>query len=353
MSEVKLNRKSQTILGIILKKGILSSSTVHSELKKSGEDVSLVTVKRALSELVRTQYTAVKGSGRSTTYEIAPLGRIFAAIDAHAYCAIEPDKRYGLDRYNADLLPALPSNVFTGQEWSTLETATANYEKRTSDLSPAIRKKELERFIVELSWKSSKIEGNTYTLLDTERLILEHKKAPGHTSQEARMILNHKDAFEFVHENAASFNLLTRNNLERLHEILVQGLEVGRGLRVKPVGVTGSKYRPLDNIYQIEEALNALIAAVSRMQSAYAQALAALLGISYIQPFEDGNKRTARLAANALLLAHRKAPLSFRSVDEDEYKEAMLVFYEINSIMPARKIFVDQYEFAANNYLAI
>lgn len=93
-----------------------------------------------------------------------------------------------------------------------------------------------------------------------------------------------------------------------------------------------------------------MAAAISKMRSPYAKAMLALLGISYIQPFEDGNKRTARLAANAVLLAYKCAPLSYRSIDESDYREASLVFYELNSIMPFKKIFISQYEFAAKNY---
>ena len=91
---------------------------------------------------------------------------------------------------------------------------------------------------------------------------------------------------------------------------------------------------------------------VSRMETSYSKALLALLGISYIQPFEDGNKRTARLMANALLLAHGLAPISYRSIDENDYRESMLVFYELNSVVPFKTIFIDQYVFAARNYLA-
>ena len=213
-----------------------------------------------------------------------------------------------------------------------------------------IKKKKLERLIIELSWKSSKIEGNTYTLLDTEKLILEHKEAPGHDKKEAHMILNHKDAFTFVHENKKEFRNLTRANLEQLHGIIVKDLSVGTGLRQKPVGVTGSKYRPLDNIHQIKDAVEALAVAISFASTPYAKALLALIGISYIQPFEDGNKRTSRIMANALLLAHHLAPLSYRSVEEKDYREAMLVFYEINSIVQLKKIFIEQYVFAAQNY---
>ena len=164
------------------------------------------------------------------------------------------------------------------------------------------------------------------------------------------MILNHKDAFNFVRENAAQFQTITKKNLESLHAILVKDLSVGLGLRGKPVGVVGSTYRPLDNIYQITEAVGALGEAISKISSPYAKALLALLGVSYIQPFEDGNKRTARLAANAVLLAYGLAPLSYRSVDENGYREATLVFYELNSIIPFKKIFIEQYDFAAQNY---
>lgn len=333
-----------------MENGAMQSSMVHAELTKKGEGSSLVTIKRALSEMVAQKIVAVSGSGRATNYTITTLGRIFADIDAKEYCAVEPDKRYGLAGFNVHFLPRVPPNIFADEELETLRQATLEYERRIKDLPESIQKKELERLIIELSWKSSKIEGNTYTLLDTEKLILENKEAVGHNQQEATMILNHKDAFNFIHNHAPSFKTLSLANLEKLHGILVGGLSVGFGLRKKPVGVVGSKYQPLDNIHQITEAIQALTDAVARMDTPYAKSLLALLGISYIQPFEDGNKRTARLMANALLLAHGYAPLSYRSIDENEYREAVLVFYELNSIVPFKKIFVNQYDFAARNY---
>lgn len=336
---------------IFLNKGLLSSSGVHAELRKTGEDVSLVTVKRALSALAKAGYILMQGSGRTTAYTVTSLGRIFSDVESHPYCTVEPDKRYGLDRYNFHFLPVLPANLFSKQELSVMQAATAMFEQRSADLSSTLQKKELERLIIELSWKSSKIEGNTYTLLDTEKLILENKKAPGHDTEEAQMILNHKEAFIFVHDHAKEFKTLTRTNLEQVHSILTKGFSVGKGLRSRGVGVVGSKYRPLDNLHQIREAVTTLSDAVTRMATPYAKALVTLFGIAYIQPFEDGNKRTSRLMANALLLAHRKAPLSYRSVDENDYKEAMIVVYEINSIVPIKKIFMSQYEFSAENYV--
>jgi Fic family protein len=114
--------------------------------------------------------------------------------------------------------------------------------------------------------------------------------------------------------------------------------------------VLGSKYKPLDNIYQINEAIENLIKVISKMKTPYEKSFVAFLGISYIQPFEDGNKRTSRLMVNALLMAHNCAPLSYRSLDENEYRDAIITFYELNSLVPLKKIFIDQYCFAAQNY---
>lgn len=347
---IKLSQKQQKILDLILKNDSMQSSTVYAEMVNLGENISLVTVKRALSEMAQRGVIMATGSGRSTSYVISTIGRIFAEVDASKYCAIEPDKRHGLSRYNFDLLPTLSSDIFTGDERQVLNDATSAYKQRTKNLSITIQKKELERLVIELSWKSSKIEGNTYTLLDTEKLILENREAPGHDKKEAQMILNHKDAFDFVCKRSVQFRTMTSKNLEELHAILVKDLSVSLGFREKPVGVVGSIYRPLDNIYQITEAIDALSLAVFQMSTPYAKALVALLGISYIQPFEDGNKRTSRLMANALLLSHDCAPLSYRSLDENEYREAMLVFYELNSIIPFKKIFINQYRFATQNY---
>ncbi|MDO8512860.1 MAG: Fic family protein [bacterium] len=346
----KLDTKQQKIVGLFLEKGEMQSSDVHNALSGQGEDISLVTVKRALSELESGGILTTAGLGRSTSYKISSVGRVFADIDAKQYCTIEPDKRYGLKQFNFDLLPAVPTNIIFEDEVNKLDEATVKYKERIKDSSAVIQKKELERLVIELSWKSSKLEGNTYTLLDTERLILENKKAEGHSKDEAQMILNHKDAFNYIHQNSAQFKTVSRKNIEELHTILVKDLGVGVGLRKKVVGVTGSIYHPLDNIHQISEAIESLANTVSRLATPYEKALVVLLGISYIQPFEDGNKRTARLMTNAILLAHKCAPLSYRSIDENDYREAMLVFYEINSLMPIKKIFIEQYLFAAENY---
>jgi Fic family protein len=340
----------QSIIILFLRHSELQSSDVHSKLEQQGEQISLVTVKRLLSRMAQGGSLAVSGSGRSTGYLLTQTGRLFAAIDPHDYIAIEPDSRYGRSAYDFDLLPSLHSPLFTETECATLESATSYYHQQTRNLPDTIRRKELERLVIELSWKSSKIEGNTYTLLETEKLILENIEAPGRDSMETQMILNHKEAFTYIHGHASDFKEVTKQNLEEVHSLLVKNLGVTKGLRETLVGITGSIYRPLDNRFQIQEAVEALIRAISRLSSPYEKALLGILGISYIQPFEDGNKRTGRLMGNSLLLSHQLAPLSYRSVNENEYREAVLVFYELGSLEPFKKIFISQYDFAARNY---
>ena len=347
---IDLSQKDKKIVAVFLRKKELQSSATHEELLRQGEDMSLVTVKRALSGLAKRGVLIAKGSGRSVSYGLTASGRVFAEINASEYIAIDPDKRYGLHGYNFGLFSAFPAEIFNAVELDVLQAATTAYKGKVKDVSDAVQKKELERLTIELSWKSSKIEGNTYTLLDTENLLLKNTPAAGKTDSETRMILNHRDAFNFVHTNKNLFAELTQRNIEELHRLLVKETGVGFGLRKNPVGVSGSIYRPLDNVYQVAEALEALSEAVNKMESPYAKSCLALLGISYIQPFEDGNKRTGRLAAGAILMAHGCAPLSYRSVDEAAYREATLVFYELNSIAPFKRIFIEQYDFSARNY---
>lgn len=347
---MKISTRQQEILEIIMKKGALQSSNIYKDMIDNGKDISLVSIKRDIAEMVKAGTLAAFGAGRYINYNISTAGRVISEVNAKSYTAIEPDKRFGLDSYNFNLFSEFPSAIFDVKQLNLLSSATKEYKKRTQSISNVIAEKELQRLIIELSWKSSRIEGNTYTLLDTEKLILEQKEAPGHDKGEAQMILNHKDAFNFIRENEVEYKSLTIANLEKLHSILVKDLGVKAGLRNSLVGVTGSKYKPLDNKYQIREAVEELACSISEAKDPYTKAMLALLGISYVQPFEDGNKRTGRLMANAILLAYGCAPLSYRSVDEVDYRNSVLVFYEINSVIAFQKIFIEQYLFAAKNY---
>lgn len=345
-----INKRQIDILDKFPKEKGVSSSDI---LKIFEQKVSLITIKRDLECLVALKYLERKGKGRSTVYEKTTLGILLSPIDASKYNETDPDIRSGSSIFNFSLFDKFPNNIFTNEEKETLDNATKKYQKNIKDITPTVQAKELERFIIELSWKSSKIEGNTYTLLDTERLIREGVPGEGKTKNETTMILNHKKAFSFIMENLNSLHKsgINSNFVEKVHELLTLDLDVSKGIRNGLVGIIGTKYKPLDNKYQINEALESLYKAVNKMANSYSKALTLLVGISYIQPFEDGNKRTARLLCNAILLSLNCAPLSYRSVDENNYRESIIVFYEKNSLESMKKIFIEQYLFSTQNYL--
>jgi Fic family protein len=348
----KLNNRQLNILeGMFLNRDF-SSSTIFNFINKK-QKVSLITIKRDLDYLVDYKYLKRKGRGRSTVYQKTVLGLLFSPIDAYEYNTVEPDKRSGNEGFNFPLFEEFPLDIFTNEEKEVLNAVTIQYRKKIKKIIPTIQLKELERFVIELSWKSSKIEGNTYTLLDTERLIRDGVPAEGHALSEATMILNHKKAFSFVMDNLDNLktNGITLGFVEKIHEVLIEGLGVPRGIRNRIIGIVGTKYKPLDNKYQINEALESLLKIVKKMNNSFSKALTLLIGISYIQPFEDGNKRAARLLCNAMLLADNCVPLSYRSVDEGYYRKSILVFYEKNSLTSIKKIFIEQYLFSADNYL--
>ena len=211
-------------------------------------------------------------------------------------------------------------------------------------------RKEMERLGIDLSWKSSQIEGNTYSLLETERLLKEKQTASGKTKEEAVMLLNHKDALDFILDVPDYLKDLTVARIEEIHALLTKELGVDRNIRHRRVGITGTNYTPLDNEFQIREALEDTVRLINGKSNIFEKALLALVLLSYIQAFTDGNKRTARIVSNGILIANGYCPISFRTVDSIDYKKAMLMFYEQNNIASFKRIFIDQFLFAVKTY---
>ena len=164
------------------------------------------------------------------------------------------------------------------------------------------------------------------------------------------MLLNHKVGIDFIIKNPDYLTPLSVSKIEDIHSILIKDLVVDKNIRKRRIGITGTNYRPLDNEFQIKEALENMCKLINNKKNVFEKALLVLLLISYIQPFVDGNKRTARITSNAILLNNKYCPISFRTVDSVEYKKAMLIFYEQNNVTAFKKIFIDQFEFAVNSY---
>jgi len=156
--------------------------------------------------------------------------------------------------------------------------------------------------------------------------------------------------FDTILNKTDSFKEITIADIRSVHNELIKNLDITSGIRESGVGITGTKYVPLDNKWQIEEALSKLVGHVQNVTIVPEKALIFLALISYLQPFTDGNKRTSRLVSNAVLLANGYFPLSYRSVDEVEYKKALILFYEQNNIYHLKRIFLQQQQFAIDNY---
>ena len=342
--------KIERLILDFLKQNPLSSS---GEIRLGiAEKKSIATIKRVLSKLVVRNLLATSGKGKATRYQLSPYYNLFREIDLQDYYAREIDERTIIEQFNfslvSEILPEI--NLFTKEEFNRLSGLQREFDANISELSAFEIQKEMERLAIDLSWKSSQIEGNTYSLLETERLLKEKETASGKSKEEAVMLLNHKEAIDFIIEHPDYLFPLSVTKIEDIHSILTKELSVDRNIRKRRVGISGTNYRPIDNEFQIKEALSSTCDLVNKKDIVFEQAFLALILISYIQPFVDGNKRTARIVSNAILLHHNYCPLSYRTVDSIDYKKAMLLFYEQNNISAIKRIFIEQYEFAVKTY---
>lgn len=310
------------------------------------------TMKRLLSAAVKEGNIETAGRGPATKYKLTPQAHVTMALDLATYFDKDIDEREVQESFNFDLIrDVLPKvEIFTKEELEVLNAAQMEFEKNTEGMTELEYRKEMERLGVDLSWKSSQIEGNTYSLLETERLLKDKQTASGKTKEEAVMLLNHKDALDFVLDIPDYLKELSVHRIEDIHSILTKELEVDRNIRHRRVGITGTNYRPLDNEFQIREALEDTCTLVNGKDNVFEKALLTLVLLSYIQAFVDGNKRTARITSNAVLIANGYCPISFRTVDSIDYKKAMLMFYEQNNIAAFKKIFIEQFLFAVKTY---
>ena len=310
------------------------------------------TLKRIIAELVQKEDIQVEGKGKATRYSLSAQAHLMMPLNIDTYFIKDVDERKVQESFNFQLIrEVLPKvTLFTPEEKVRLESAHKMFLANMATLSELEYRKEMERLGVDLSWKSSQIEGNTYSLLETERLLMEKQTAQGKTKEEAVMLLNHKDALDFILDCPDYLKELSVRRLEDIHSILTKELGVGNGIRKRRVGIIGTNYRPLDNEFQIREALEDTCQLINGKENVFEKALLTLVLLSYIQAFTDGNKRTARISSNAVLIAWGYCPISFRTVDSVDYKKAMLMFYEQNNIAAFKKIFIEQYEFAVKNY---
>lgn len=339
---------------------------VDALMRLLGAAISRRSLQRRLAELIGASRLITAGGGRSTRY-LLPKS-IEAAVEED-YVRLSPsgtDVRQLVRRPQTERTPVGYNREFLDRyrpnESSYLTSETLAYLTRIGTTSDEERpaatyaRHILNRLLVDLSWASSRLEGNTYSLLDTKRLIEFGEAAQGKDATETQMILNHKAAIEFMVDlkEELAFN---RQVILNFHAILSDNLladpEAGGRLRRIGVGITNSVYHPLEMPQLIEECYQQVVESAAAIRNPFEQGFFAMVHLPYLQPFEDVNKRVSRLAANIPLIRHNLSPLSFIDVPERAYVDALLGIYELNRVDLLRDVFVWAYERSAKRYVAV
>src|SRR6266540_2293619 len=336
-------------------------------LRMLGGEVSRRSLQRRLSELVAAGRVLTEGRGPSTRYLLPTIGTQ-AGVDED-YVRLSPSgadvrrlvrtpltertpvsyRREFLDQYRPN-----ESSYLTPETIALLTRigATPDGDRPAGTYARHI----LSRLLVDLSWASSRLEGNTYSLLDTERLIQFGEAAQGKDAIETQMILNHKAAIEFIVDQGEEL-AFNRQTVLNLHALLSDNLlpdpSAGGRLRRIGVGIRESVYHPLEVPQLIEECFQQVVDTAAAIRNPFEQAFFAMVHLPYLQPFEDVNKRVSRLAANIPLIRHNLCPLSFVDVPEPAYIEGLLGVYELNRVDLLRDVFVWAYERSVQRYVAI
>jgi Fic family protein len=323
----------------------LGAPEIRERLQRRGIPLSQPTLSRRLSELQRRGQIVRQGLRRGTRYALDPVALHFSIVS---------ERRKPVN-YNFALILEYRPNVTQWLSAPQRERLRAAGE-RIRALPPAQGNTVLERLAIDLSWASSYLEGNTYSLLDTERLLVEGRAAAGHSAQETRMILNHKAALDYLREHAASFGP-NQQEIRELHSLLANGLlaneaDAGR-IRRGIVEIGGSAYLPVTPPQQLEEQLDLILEKARAIEDPFEQSVFLLAFIPYLQPFIDVNKRVGRLAANIPLLKANVCPMSYRDMDKERYTRGLLAFYELNRPEILARAYVDAYERGVDRYSAI
>ena len=310
-------------------------------------EAGYTTIWRALTRLVETGKLEVSGRGRATKYIIAGSGVIRAHLQT-------PYNKRAPVQYNPKFLDAyVPGKTFYLPARDRELLRQAGSPTGSPLVAGTYARRILETLLIDLAWASSRMEGNTYDILQTERLIKFGEAVEGKDRKEALMILNHKDAIEYVVDNLDAITF-ARPDLFNIHALLAEGLLVdpamGGRLRGTPVGISHSSYKPLEDGVTIEEEFDIILAKAQAIEDPFEQSFFLLVHTPYLQGFVDINKRTSRVASNIPLLKADLAPMSFLTMDDAAYIDGLIGIYELNNVALLCEVYVASYLASAEKY---
>ena len=343
-------------------------------------DLPRRTLQRRLATLVKVERLILEGQGRGSRYRVprgvavdavpgtVSPGALTAGVRAEVGIPASPEgesirravrapvherrpvgyDRAFLDRYRANETFYLPSGI----RRRLRELGRSPDEERPAG---TYARRIHHRLLIDLSWNSSRLEGNTYSLLETERLLERGDLGEDKSPRETQMILNHKAAIDLLVEQTdlTGFN---RHTVLNLHALLADNLLAPRAcgrLRTVPVTIGGTPYHPLEIPQLVDECFGRILETAAAIEDPFEQAFFAMVQLPYLQPFEDVNKRVSRLAANLPLVRGNLCPLSFVDVPERDYTDGILGVYDLNRVRLLRDVFCWAYERSCARYSAV
>ncbi len=350
---------------------------IEGLLQAQGNILQRRTLQRRLASLVAQGRIQTVGGARAVRYCAAPnVGnasltipqfKLHATAEVYVPTSPEGEAIKALARQPRHLRPPVGYKLEFLEQYHPNHTAYLPPDLRDqlhalgrspADQTPAgtFARDILNRLLIDLSWASSQLEGNTYSRLDTERLIEFGQAAEGKNALETQMILNHKQAIEYLVRDPTTASL-TPNTIIALHALLSDGLMAdpmacGR-IRRRAVEIGGSTYLPVALPQRLEELFGIVIGMAAEISDPFEQAFFLMVHLPYLQPFEDVNKRVSRLAANIPFIRHNLCPLSFIDVPQQAYVDAMIGVYELNRIALLRDVFVWAYARSCQQYVAV
>lgn len=333
-----------------------------AQLLSRQSNLSRRTVQRWIQEWIETGVILAEGQGRNRVYKsakdifLANIPLASDSMDILAYINQPLTARKPVGYQDSFLETYEPNRSFYLSESLRHQLNQMGNTGQESLPAGTFGREIINRLLIDLSWASSHLEGNTYSLLDTRELIQHGKIASGKAAIETQMILNHKTAIEFLIENANTIEF-NRYTLLNLHSALSEGLlpnpaDEGR-LRQHLVSISKCVFQPLSVPQKIDNMFNLMLKKANAIKDPFEQAFFMMVHIPYLQPFADVNKRTSRLAANIPLFKHNLCPLTFIDVPEQAYSRAILGVYELTRIELLRDLFIWAYERSTQSYLAI
>lgn len=356
------------ILNLLNEKEIL---TLQEIAQKAGLNAKAATdrraIQRALTHLIKNDTIQAQGQARSRIYiatpNIQPNETVFNTIPlsegstallhyiskpSHARLPVGYNPNF-LRSYEPNktpyLSPSLCAELLTEGNVEPIHRPAGTYARTI-----------LNRLLIDLSWNSSRLEGNTYSLLETKRLIELGENPTGKNASEAQMILNHKDAIEYIIEGAHE-STICAHEICSIHALLSDNLlgdpSASGRIRQIAVGISGTTYLPLENPHVLKECFDVFIQKMNLINDPFEQSFFAMVHLSYMQAFEDVNKRTARITANISLIKCNLKPLSFIDVNQSDYVMSLLGVYEKNDVSLLRDLYVWAYKRSSQRYSAL